>query len=151
MMYRSPILSVLLAILLALSPSACLCGPKAVEAASSCRTSNPAPTKRGCCGSDGDADTQPMSQCGTSSDKGNVPDGGCDRCEGDCRCKTAPTMKGDAPTTAHTAMPVSVAMIFGIEPPHADLATLIRVVRIESKAVPRPETTLLRLHCALTI
>lgn len=151
MMHRSPILSVLLAILLAWSPWACLCGPKAVEAATSCCTSDPAPTKSGCCGSDGDADTQRVSDCSGGSETSGAPNGGCDRCEGNCKCKTAPTMKAESQTTAHITVPVSVAMVFGFEPPQADRAILIRVVRIASKAVSRPLMTLLRQHCALTI
>ncbi len=150
-MHRSPILSVLLAILIVWSPSACLCGPKAAEAASSCCTSDPAPTKRGCCGLSEGTDTAGEFDCGPRTDTGDAPDGGCDRCEGACKCKAAPTMKAETPTTAHVAAPVAVPMVFGIEPPRADVATLVRIVRIESRAVYRPATSLLRQHCALTI
>ena len=151
MVRLSPNLSVLLAVLIAWSPSAWLCGPKAAEAASSCRTSDPEPTKRGCCVLGDSADTQGAFDCGPRSDEGDAPDSGCDRCDGACKCKATPTMRAEAPTTAHVAAPVAAAMVFGIEPPAADFATRIRVVRIESRAVPRPVTTLLRQHCALTI
>lgn len=60
-------------------------------------------------------------------------------------------MKAETPTTAHMAAPAALPMVFGFEPPRADLATLIRVARIESKALPRPVATLLSQHCALTI
>lgn len=152
MMHKSPILRFLLAILIAWSPSACLCGPKVAEVALSCRAQVSEATSTGCCGSGEAAETKRASGCGAGSDSDDVPNGGCERCEGDCKCKTAPTtMKAEAPTTAHVAAPVVSAMVFGFEPPVADLATLIRIVRIESKAVARPMMTLLRLHCALTV
>lgn len=151
MMHRSPILSVLLSILLALSPSVCLCGPKAAATADSCCSPVPEASSTRCCGSSGVADTERASDCGAGDDSGDAPNGGCDRCEGDCKCKTAPTMKAEVPTTAHMTAPVAVAMVFGLQPPVADIATLIRVVRTESKAVARPVMTLLLQHCALTV
>lgn len=86
-----------------------------------------------------------------AADGDDAPGGGCERCGGDCKCASGPTMKAETPTTAHLAAAVATPMVFGFELPHADFATLIRVARIESKAVPRPAATLLRQHCALTI
>lgn len=151
MVTRFPILHLLLAVLLAFSPSVCLCPPPATGTSTSCCAPAAEPSESACCGSGGDADAERASGCGMGSEIGDAPDGGCDRCEGGCKCKSGPTMKAEAPTTAHVAAPIALPMVFGVVPPMADFATLIRVVRIESKTVPRPVTTLLRQHCALTI
>lgn len=60
-------------------------------------------------------------------------------------------MKAEAPPTVALATLVAVPMEFGFQPPWDGVVARSVVGRIESRAVPRPETTLLRQHCALTI
>ena len=52
-----------------------------------------------------------------------------------------------------STVPLTVAapMQFAFLPPWGDAVTRRVIGRIESRAVPRPETTLLRQHCALII
>lgn len=62
-------------------------------------------------------------------------------------------MKVETPTTVPLAAPVAIPMDFGFGflPTCADFAAVGGIGRIESRTVPRPLTTLLRQHCALTI
>lgn len=145
------ILHLVLATLLALSPSVCLCGPKAAEVVMSCCAPASEAGNAGCCGSPESGDRERVRACGATEDGDDAPSGGCDRCEGNCKCKTAPTLKAESPAKVNASLPVALPMAVGFAPPTADLSQVVRVVRKESRAVPRPETTLLRQHCALTI
>lgn len=60
-------------------------------------------------------------------------------------------MKAEAPPTVALATLVAVPMEFGFLPRWNDVVACNAIGWIESRAVPRPETTLLRQHCALTI
>jgi len=62
-------------------------------------------------------------------------------------------MKAEAPATVSLGASVATPMDFGfgVMPTRADFAAVSGIDRIESRTVPRPLTTLLRQHCALTI
>lgn len=68
-------------------------------------------------------------------------------------------MTAQSPSTMHLAslwgvgerIGVEVGAAFGIQPLPPDFAFRIYALRFESRAVPKPATTLLRQHCALTI
>ncbi|MBL8765306.1 MAG: hypothetical protein JNM07_13665 [Phycisphaerae bacterium] len=150
MISRSPIPRLLLAIVLAFSPSVCLCPPKTAVAVSARCALAPAASKPGCCRSGGSGTAERAFACGAKVPDGAAPGGGCERCGGSCRCKAAPSMKGEVPRPAHLFAPAAPA-VFAFIPPPAERSSLTRVVQVASGSVPGPVTTLLRQRCALII
>lgn len=137
MFARLPILRYLLAILLAVSPSVCTCLPPQVEGPSSCCT--------------GKSEADAHSCCGEHEGNTDAPAGGCNDCEGGCQCKQTSAFKAEAPTTPNFTALVALPVVDIGFAPYPDFRAAFVVSRVESRAVPKPPTTLLRQHCALTI
>lgn len=146
MSHRAPILNLLLALLLAVSPAFCFCRPTDARSAPSCCTA--APQEAACaCWKDRPGEHGDTARGGEQ----HPGDPGCNRCQGSCKCKTAPTMKAEMPPTVALATLVAVPMEFGVLSPLRDSVARNLTGWIELRGVPRSETTLLRQHCALTI
>lgn len=154
MLQRSPILNLLLAFLLAISPALCLCGPKAFGSVTSCSVAVSEADGSGCCGAKVGGEVAGGERCVAAGGGDQLPaEDGCGRCGGSCACRTAPTMMAEPPATVSLGSPVASPTDFhsGFMPTRINFVAVSGIGLIESRTIPRPLDTLLRQHCALTI
>ena len=150
MVNPAAILSLLLAMLLALAPSPCLCPAKTAAAASSSCCPSTTILRDSCPLCDRQAAPGANLSQTDSGDPYNK-EHGCNRCRTHCDCTQGPAMVAQVPATIPAMEPIALPIAFHFFAPAMHLNPMVQKVRIAAVAPGRPVVTLLRLACALTI
>ena len=152
MVNPAAILSLLLAMLLALAPSPCFC-PTTANAAAGSVCCPVAPIQHGFCPlCDSEATQAAQDQSLAAADSPNTDNGpqGCNRCGLHCSCRQAPSMVAQTPPALPAFAPIALPMVFSFQMLLIRPDPGIRQERLAALAPARPVVTLLRLQCALT-